>query len=380
MFSKQLPGLAGVGVGGEPEAEAELGVVLEQRIRPGRAATLRVRRPRGGRQVAAVDRRAARRVGDHQTVAEQLRQQFQIGRLAASRARAGEFEQRLEELSSAHGAEVHAGPLGERQCLEERDVVTARLHYRFAGTEVDCFGERSTRGDRRAGLDAQPAAGAVLRVHLQRVAGVRQTDSAQRHGRERCGCAAESVLLVELGADHAVRADESAVAALDAGVGVPYRDELGDVAFFVGRGTAGVGAVDRQRTDRQRVAASGDHLGGDGAHELRGGGRHRRAGFVGGGDPVGDLDLMQPVDRVVDRREFALHDVGAVLGVGLGDGLLDPGDRLIAGEHVGDREEAGLQHDVDAAGEPDVPGDPAGVDRIHPDAFVDDLLLHRAGQ
>ena len=62
---------------------------------------------------------------------------------------------------------------------------------------------------------------------------------------------------------------------------------------------------------------------------------------------------MQPVHRVVDRREFALHDFGAVLGVGLGDGVLDPGDRLIAGEHVGDREEAGLQHNVDAACEPD---------------------------
>ena len=43
-------------------------------------------------------------------VAEQLRQQFQIACLAVSRACAREFEQRLEELSSAHGAEVHAAP------------------------------------------------------------------------------------------------------------------------------------------------------------------------------------------------------------------------------------------------------------------------------
>ena len=43
-------------VGGEPKAQPELGVVLEQGVRPGRAAALRVRRPRRGGQVPAVDR------------------------------------------------------------------------------------------------------------------------------------------------------------------------------------------------------------------------------------------------------------------------------------------------------------------------------------
>ncbi len=110
-------------VRGQAEAQAEFGVVLEQRVRPGRPAALRVGGPRRGRQVAAVDRRAAGGVGDHQPVAEQLGKQLQVRRLAASRAGTGELEQRLEELRAAHRPEVHPGAVGERERLEEGDVL-----------------------------------------------------------------------------------------------------------------------------------------------------------------------------------------------------------------------------------------------------------------
>ena len=82
----------------QAEAEAELGVVLEERVRPGRAAALAVRRPGRGRQVAAVDRGAAGGVGDEHPVAEELGDQLDVGRLAAAGAGAGELEERLEEL------------------------------------------------------------------------------------------------------------------------------------------------------------------------------------------------------------------------------------------------------------------------------------------
>ncbi len=82
----------------QPEAEPELRVVLEQRVRPRRSAAVAVGRVRRRRQVAAVDRRAAGGVGDEQPVAEELRQQLQVRRLAAARARARVLEQRLEEL------------------------------------------------------------------------------------------------------------------------------------------------------------------------------------------------------------------------------------------------------------------------------------------
>ena len=57
-----------------------------------------VDRPRRRRQVAAVDRRAAGRVGDDHPVAEQLADQLEVRRLAAAGAGAGELEQRLEHL------------------------------------------------------------------------------------------------------------------------------------------------------------------------------------------------------------------------------------------------------------------------------------------
>ena len=59
-------------VGRQAEAETELGVVLEQRVRPCRSAALMIDGPGRHRQAAAVDRRAAGRIGDLRAVAEQL--------------------------------------------------------------------------------------------------------------------------------------------------------------------------------------------------------------------------------------------------------------------------------------------------------------------
>ncbi len=258
-----------VQVGGQPEAEPELRVVLEQGVRPGRPAPVRVGRPRCGGQVPAVDRGAAGRVGDHEPVAEQLRQHLQVGRLAAAGAGAGELEQRQEVLGAAHGAEVDPGPVVDRQRLEERDGLPPGGQLRFPRREVDGLAGRLGRYLHRAGLHAQPAAGAVLQVDLKGVLGVRQAPHVQRHRREAGRRAVQLRLVVELGTDDAVRADEAAVAALDAGVGVPERHQVGDVALLERGGAAGVGAVDRQGADRQVVAVAGHHRRGDGLDELR---------------------------------------------------------------------------------------------------------------
>ncbi len=175
-----------------------------------------------------------------------------------------------------------------------------------------------------------------------------------------------------------MRADEAAVAALDAGVGVPDGDELRDVALLVGRRAARVRAVDRQRADRQRVAAPGQHLRGDGAHELGCVRRDDRRQLPGGRHPLGNLDPVQALERAVDRGLVALDDLGAAPAVGLGDRRLDPLDRLLARQHARDGEEARLQDDVDPPCETDLARDPAGVDHVHLDVLGEDLLLHRA--
>ena len=95
-------------VDGQVHAEAELGVVLEQGVGPGGAMALRVGGVGAGGRGAAVDGRAAGRVGDQHAVAEQLRDELDVRGLAAAGAGAGELEQGLQELAVLDGVGVDA--------------------------------------------------------------------------------------------------------------------------------------------------------------------------------------------------------------------------------------------------------------------------------
>ena len=106
-------------IDGHADAQPELGIVLEERVRPGRPSALGVLRPRGRRQVAAVDRRAARRVGDDRPVAEELAHQLQVRRLAAAGTRPGELEQRRQQLRALDRVELRPGPVEVRDPEEE---------------------------------------------------------------------------------------------------------------------------------------------------------------------------------------------------------------------------------------------------------------------
>src|SRR5690606_598436 len=81
---EQDPGLAFPGVEAEAEPEAELGVVLEERVVPGRTAPVGAGGVRRGGEVGAVDGRAAGGVGDDEPVAEQLGEGADVGGLAAA--------------------------------------------------------------------------------------------------------------------------------------------------------------------------------------------------------------------------------------------------------------------------------------------------------
>ncbi len=94
----ELPRHLVVLVNGEPHAESEFRIVFKQRIRPRRSAPFLVLRPGSRRQVSAIDRGAPCGVGDDHPVSEELRRELDVRGLAASRAGAAEFEERLEEL------------------------------------------------------------------------------------------------------------------------------------------------------------------------------------------------------------------------------------------------------------------------------------------
>jgi non-specific serine/threonine protein kinase len=85
----------------QPHAEPKLRVVFEERVGPSRAASLLVLGVGRGRQVTAVNRRAARGVGHQQVVPKKLREQPQVRRLSAARARPGELEQRQPQRRGA---------------------------------------------------------------------------------------------------------------------------------------------------------------------------------------------------------------------------------------------------------------------------------------
>ena len=105
-----------------PHAETKLGIVFKQRVGPRRPASLRILAVRRGGQVAAINRRAAGRVGDIQPVAEQLRQQLDVSRLAATGACAGELKQRLQQLQVLHLAMRQLAAIHFRQAQEEVPV------------------------------------------------------------------------------------------------------------------------------------------------------------------------------------------------------------------------------------------------------------------
>ena len=160
-----------------------------------------------------------------QPIAEQLRQQLEVRRLAAAGAGAGVLEQRLQELR-ALDVGLHARAVDFRQPEEERVVVPlARERPRPAAACSSALWRGFALSLAGQTCDAQRAAGAVLGRHLQRVGRVvavflaleRQRDEARRRASLRRR-------RVDLGADGGVRADERALVALDAEAGVPHRD------------------------------------------------------------------------------------------------------------------------------------------------------------
>ncbi len=136
---QQAFGIALLLIEGQAHAHTEFRIVFKQRVRPGGAASALILGIRRGRQVAAVDRRAARGVGDVQPVAEKLGQQLQVRRLAAARAGAGEFKQRVKQLYVLDLRMRQAIAIDRRQSLEEVPVLYLRLAQRRLHLHVDCL-------------------------------------------------------------------------------------------------------------------------------------------------------------------------------------------------------------------------------------------------
>ena len=87
-------------------------------------------------------------------------------------------------------------------------------------------------------------------------------------------------------------------------------------------------------------------------------------------------DLAEPVERRVDRGLVAIEHRLAALAVRASDRLLDREDRLVERQHAGEREEARLQHGVDATAHARLLRHAGCVDDVEPEPLRHDLLLH----
>ncbi len=127
-------------------------------------AAVAIHRVRRGGQIAAVDGRAASGIRDHRPIAEQLRQQLDVGRFAATGAGARKLEQRLQQL---HVFDVVSGQVLRSNSGRPRKKSQLRRscsRNRRLRRHVDGFLLRFALALGRAHLHAQAATGAILRA------------------------------------------------------------------------------------------------------------------------------------------------------------------------------------------------------------------------
>jgi len=364
----------------EAHAQAELRVVLEQRVRPRGAAAVRVLRPRRGRQVPAVDRGAPGGVRDQDAVPVHLGEQLQVRRLAASCARPAELEQRLEHLRALDRGDLDLTPVRRRDLEEEVERGALNIQVIGLGFHVDRLVLHDLLRTSRADVDADRAPGAVIGRDLDGhpLAGVLAV--APFLVLEAGGSSVDGRRIEDLHQDRCVRADQRAFRAVDADLRIPDRDLVGDGPPLPPGRIGWERAVHRKRRDREQVAAPGDHRGGHALYEVGGILGHRGQAVQVARDRGRDPDLPQSLQRRVHGGEVLLDDHAPPLPVGLLDGRLDALDGLGLVEHAGQREEAGLQDGVDSRAEAGRAGRPLRVDDEEPEALVDDLPLGLHGQ
>ena len=248
-------------IDGEALAQAEFGIVFEERVGPGRSAAFGVGAVGRGGQVGAVDGGAAGGIGDHHAVAEELGDQLDVRGFAAAGAGAGELKERPEQLDVLHLGGRKQLAVGFGKAEEEIPIGGFGFAQRRLGHHIDGAVLDFALALGGADFDAEGAAGAIFGRDLKGVLAILHVLPARGDGFEAGGRVAQVAIVVDLGADHGMRADQDALAALYAEGLVPHGDFEGDVALLPLRGGGGEGAVDGHGADREIVAIAGDDLG-----------------------------------------------------------------------------------------------------------------------
>ena len=264
----------------EAHTEPKFRIVFKQRVRPGRPMPFFVFGIRRRRQVAGVDGRTSGRVGHNHAVAEQLRQQLDVRRFAATRTRAGKFKQRLNELGCLRQVLRHICPLDIRQSFKELPVGHFGVNMLFNMIHIDSLLLRIGLVLRRTGGNADTAAGAVFRRQLQDKFLAGKFLAFVVGALQGCRRISEFFVRRNFHTDNPVRTNNGAFAALDTGFRIPYRNFGRDTALFVLRRRCRPGSVRHvgKSGNRQFFAASGNNFARNFLDKFRSIRRHRQSG------------------------------------------------------------------------------------------------------
>ena len=101
---------------------------------------------------------------------------------------------------------------------------------------------------------------------------------------------------------------------------------------------------------------------------------------LGVGPGGGHVDFLIGGGAGVDGVVVHLDHVLALLGVGVGGGVLHVLDGLLCGHDLGQGEEGGLQDGVGALAHADLDGQVDGVDGVELDVVLGDVALGGGGQ
>ncbi len=222
--------------------------------------------------------------------------------------------------------------LAQRRLRHHVDGLQARLALVFRGTDIDADAASSTV--LRRNLDGVLETGPVLVLRVGRLESRGRTGKLFR--------------VVNLDAEHGVWAYIRALAALDAGFGIPRRNLERDVALFPFCRASGEGAVDREGAHRDFIAVAGvdyaEHI----ALELGGPGSEGSRHFGVARDFIGNGDFEQVGQGFIHGAQVLLHDLVALFTVRVADRFTNGLNGLVTRQHFGDRKEARLQNGVHA--------------------------------
>ena len=347
----------------------EFGIVFKQTVCPGRSVSVFVHGigTCGGR--TAVDGRTSRSVSNNHSVAEQLRYKFNIRCFATSCASAGEFKQRLFELTSLCSGGVERT---FNTFHRLRELVVGNFHV------VDLFRRNHHKSLFLCGanVSANTASRAVQRADLHAELCSLHTDCRF------CGeCFGQSCVFVnQNGTDNCMGASHGALCALNTLVHLPRGKVDGNATFFVLCSCCGHNAAFVECRNGKAVALLFQNrtykffkvL----AVRLFG----QCCAFGGGSPFCGNLHLVQTCNCAVDSGKVSVDNLLSFFAVGLDYRLFHVFFRLFVGDDVGKFEECRLHYHVCGFCRTCFQSNVQTVNGVELQMLLRNLVLHVSGQ